>query len=243
MNQKQFKHKKVEEISPNVYWINGGSSNLYLCVEEAGLTLVDTGMSGREKLVFEVVSGLGYQSSDIKQILVTHADPDHVGSLAPIQRRSGAVVYASEATAVHLINGTMPKHLPSPIQFIAERFMSIKPIDKSVIKTVTDGDTLPILGGLSVVATPGHTADHHSFFSRLSGVLFSGDALHTRNGPIRPSSDFISADRRQVIQSARRLLTHSPAVVASGHGRPSTDHSSDDLMRLYNQFRVKEANL
>lgn len=243
MDQTEFKHKKAAEISPNIYWINGGSSNFYLSVEEGGLTLFDTGVSGRAKLVFDVIATLGRKPTDLKQILLTHGDPDHAGSLAAIQSQANCAVYASEATAVHLTTGIMPKHLPTPIQYLAERFSRYDPIDRKLITLIKDGDELPILGGLHVLATPGHTLDHHAFFSPLTGIMFCGDALHTRKGPIRPSSDFISADRRKVIQSARRILNHSPAIIASGHGKPSTTHSSDDLMRLFNQFRVKEANL
>lgn len=243
MNLTDEKHKKAKEISPNIFWIDGGSSNLYLCKEESGLTLIDAGVPNREKLVFEVVAALGHRPSDIQQIVITHADPDHVGSLAAIQKVAQCPVYASRETAVYLKSGSMPKHLPAPIQYIAERIMKLETIDPSFIQLVVDDDVLPILDGLYVIATPGHTLDHHAYFSPIHGVMFCGDALHTRKGPIQASSDFISADRKKVIQSARRILNYSPAVIASGHGVPSSTHSSDDLMRLFNQFREKEANL
>jgi hypothetical protein len=31
----------AKEIVPNVYWLKGKASNLYLCVDEDGVTLVD----------------------------------------------------------------------------------------------------------------------------------------------------------------------------------------------------------
>ncbi|MEM7332320.1 MAG: MBL fold metallo-hydrolase [Chloroflexota bacterium] len=243
MSQTDLRHRKAKEISPNIYWINGGSSNLYLAVEEEGLTLFDCGVANRAVLVFEIMAQLGYQPHDLKQVVVTHADPDHVGSLASIQKQSGCKVFAGQETAKFLKQGVMPKHLPSLFQWLAEQFVSIEVVDMNAVNLVADGDNLPILGGLRVIATPGHTPDHLAYFSPVTGILFCGDAVHTRRGPIRPSSDFISHNPKQVILSARKLLNLSPAVFASGHGTPSTTHTSEDLMMLYGALHKKEAKL
>ncbi len=243
MSQNKLNHRKAKEISADIYWINGGGSNLYLAVEETGLTLIDTGVANRAQLVFEIMAQLGHQPNDLNNIVITHADPDHVGSLAAIQKQSGAKVYSGKETAVFLKQGIMPKHLPGPVQWIAERMVSIDIVDMAAVTTVDDGETLPILGGLEAIATPGHTEDHYSFFSPMTGIVFCGDVIHTRNNRIKLTSNFVSQNPRQIIQSARKLLNLSPAVFASGHGPPSTTHTSEDLMMLYGKFHKKEARL
>ena len=225
------------EISPNLHWLDGGASNLYLIVEEAGLTLVDTGMPKRQQLVLDAIQQIKRSPTDLMRIVVTHADIDHVGSLAAIQAATGAKIFASAATAEFLVRGKSPKHLPWYMQFAVNTFFSYKSVSADLIETVQAGDVLPVLGGLTVMATPGHTPDHHAFFCPSAGVLFAGDALNTRDGRINPSPPRLTADEEAAAQSAIRLLELAPATIACGHGRPSSDHSADDLMALFNQLR------
>ncbi|NKQ34169.1 MAG: MBL fold metallo-hydrolase [Chloroflexi bacterium] len=225
------------ELSPNLHWLDGGASNLYLIVEEEGLTLVDAGVPKRQQLVLDTIEQINRSPSELTRIVVTHADVDHVGSLAAIQSATGAKIYASAATAEFLVQGKSPKHLPWHMQFVVDKFLRYKPVSADLIETVQEGDILPVLGGLTVMAAPGHTPDHHAFFCPSAGVLFAGDALNTRDGRINPSPPRVTADQEAAAQSAIRLLELAPATIACGHGRPSSSHSADDLMAVFNQLR------
>ncbi|MEM7118226.1 MAG: MBL fold metallo-hydrolase [Chloroflexota bacterium] len=225
------------EIQPNIHWINGGSSNFYLGIDEDGLVLVDCGMPKREKLLWEKIESLGYQPVDLKHILITHADVDHVGSLAAIQAASGAKVYASEQTAVLLPEGRSPKHMPWFAQFIIDTFMRYGKVSADKLTIVQDGELLPLLGGIQVLATPGHTLDHLSYFNPLSGVLFAGDALNTRNGRLQATDPRITVDVPASRQSVIKLLELAPVVFACGHGDPLSGHSTKELMMLFNAMR------
>ncbi len=225
------------ELQSNIYWLDGGASNLYLCVAEDGLTLIDTGMPGRHKLVFEKITALGYALADLKRILITHADIDHAGSAAVIQRETGATVLAGPETAELLRQGKSPKHMPRLAQFILDRFFKYKPVPTTAIQIIHDGAELPVLNQLRALATPGHTLDHFSFYSPATGVLFAGDALNTRNGRLNCTPKRITADQAAATRSAIRLLDLAPALIACGHGRPMNNHSSDDLMQLYKTLR------
>ncbi|HEX6386282.1 MAG TPA: MBL fold metallo-hydrolase [Anaerolineae bacterium] len=227
------------QILPDVYWIDGKSSNLYLCVDEDGLTLIDTGSPRRQELVFKTIREIGCQPSDLIRILITHADIDHAGSAAVLQAETAATIYASAATAGFLRRGETPKHLPWPVQVVLNRFMGYTPVAPDAIETVEEGDILPVLGGLHVLATPGHTPDHHAFFSPTHGVLFAGDALNTRGGRIQSTPRLITADEKAARRSAIRLLQLTPAVVACGHGQPMGHHSAEDLMALFNELRYE----
>ena len=226
----------MKQILPDVYWLDGGG-NFYLCVEEDGLTLVDTGMPKKQEMVWQGVASLDRQPVDIARILITHADIDHVGSLAALQEKSGATVYAGEQTAAFLRKGKPPKHLPWLAHVIVSYFMGYKPVTADVLVTISDGQELPVLGGCLALATPGHTLDHFSFFCPRQGLLFAGDALHTRNGRLQCTPPRITADTEAARRSAIRLLELAPAVIACGHGAPIQDHTSDDLMALFNELR------
>ncbi len=224
------------EILPNVYWLEGGG-NFYLCQDEDELILIDCGMPRRENLVWQLIEQLGKQPTDLKHMLITHADIDHVGSLAKIQKRSGAKVYAGAETAVLIQTGKSPNHMPRVTQFIIDHFMNYQSISAGTIEYIKDGDSLPLLGGLQVLATPGHTLDHHSFYSPVLGILFAGDALNTRRDVINRTEKRSTADQDAANQSAIRLIHLTPAIIACGHGKPKSDHSSPDLMMLLNQLR------
>lgn len=227
----------IDEIAPNVYRIAAGYVNLYLIAEDDGLTLIDTGMPRSEKRVWETIEEIGRQRFDLTRIVVTHADLDHAGSLSAIQSETGAKVYAGAETAVYLQKGKSPKHLPWLIQTISTLFIRYKTVPSNTIEIIKEGDVLPILDGLQVLATPGHTMDHHSLFSANQGIMFAGDALNTTTGSLQSSSPRITADNEAAKRSAIRLLELAPAIIACGHGDPVQNFSSEDLMELFNQLR------
>ncbi len=227
----------MKEILPNVYCLESNVVNIYLFVEDDGLTLVDAGMPRSDKKVLAAIKELGYQSSDLSRILVTHSDMDHVGSLAAIQAATGATVITSLESANYIENGRSPEHLPALAQWFVKTFIKYKPVAKENIQLCQDGDELPLLGGLQVIATPGHTPDHHSFYSPSLGLLFAGDALRTENGRLGSSPKRITANQAQATQSAIKLLELNPAIFACGHGEPMQNHSSDDIMMLFNELR------
>lgn len=225
------------EIAPNVHWIDAGSVNLYLFADADGWTLVDAGMPRRQHLVFDTLTALGQQPSDLKRILITHADVDHAGGMAAIQAESGAVVITSQEAKPYLLSGKSPDHLPKITQVIVNLLFKYKPVASQNIQLVADGDILPYLGGLHVIQSFGHTLDHYSFYSPSTGILFAGDALNTREGRINSSPASITADKTLATRSAIKLLDLAPTTLACGHGRPSSSFSADDITTLINKLR------
>lgn len=225
------------EIVPNVHGLEAGGSNVYLVVEPPNIVLIDAGMPWKQQVILDFLGQLGHQPSDLSHILITHADMDHVGSLAALHRATGAQIMAGAESAKLIDRGKSPKHMPLVVQWIIDTFMKYGAVSQEQISVFGDGDTLPFLGGLQVLATPGHTLDHFSFYSPSTGVLFVGDALNTRDGRIQLTPPRITADKTAARRSASRLLELTPAVIACGHGTPSSNHTADELMQLYNSLR------
>ncbi|MCA9872648.1 MAG: MBL fold metallo-hydrolase [Anaerolineales bacterium] len=226
----------MKEIQSDVYWLEGRAVNLYLGMDPDGLTLIDTGMPGSEGMVLTAVSELGCQPADLKRIIITHGDIDHAGSAAAIQAATGAAVLASAETAVYLQNGRSPEHMPWLIQVLANTFFKFKTVPAAALQTFQAGEILPVLGGLEVIATPGHTLDHHSLYRPSTGLLFAGDALSTRDGRLQSSPKRITADKKAARQSALRLLEMTPTVFACGHGTPLADPEGEYRTRLLTEL-------
>jgi glyoxylase-like metal-dependent hydrolase (beta-lactamase superfamily II) len=224
------------ELLPNLHWIEGRASNIYLWVGEQGLMLVDTGMPGDAKRIDTYLEEIGREMSEITAILISHADYDHAGSAAVVQERSGASVYAGSQSAELLSRGKSPQHMPSLVQFVLDNFFNYRPVPADAIKIVSDGERMQELGDWRALATPGHSPDHHSFASESQGILFAGDALNTRGGRLQNSQKRITVDPEAARDSAMRLLRLHPAVIACGHGKPTHSHSAEDLMALQREL-------
>ena len=123
------------------------------------------------------------------------------------------------------------------MQWFVNSFVRYKKVSQATIQIVSDATNLPILGGMQVINTPGHTLDHISFYSPSTGILFAGDALNTREDHLQRTPPRITADEDLANQSAIHLLELTPALFACGHGRPLQDHDMGELVQLFNKLR------
>lgn len=210
------------EIVPNVHVIPGGMVNCFLIVDPDGLTLVDTGMPGNANKILKYVEGLGHRPSDLKRILITHADGDHVGSLAALKAATGARVYANTAEAEAIAAGRSSRDLKSDnlllklVFAITGRLFKASPAQ--VDELVTEGQVLPALGGLRVVETSGHTPGHISLFAPSSGLLFVGDSLVSGKDGLRGSRGANTWDQDKANAAVRKQAALGARIVCSGHG-------------------------
>ena len=77
-----------------------GFLNLTLIVdEENGNTLVDAGLPDRAEAIGAALLDAGIGVRDLRRIIFTHQDLDHVGSGVALVRQSGARVFAHPADA------------------------------------------------------------------------------------------------------------------------------------------------
>ena len=64
--------------TPPIRQLSNQFVNLYLIEEPEGLTLVDAGIAkSGPKLVLRTIAELGKHPTELRSILITHADPDH----------------------------------------------------------------------------------------------------------------------------------------------------------------------
>lgn len=214
------------QIAPNVHLIPGIIANPYLIVDPDGLTLIDTGLPGSEKKILKYIAGIGKSPSDLKRIIITHADGDHVGSVGPLRRAGGAQVFASRAEAEAMAKGESSRQLKATgLQKVL--FGLLAPLFKAkpanADEVIADGQTLPVLGGLRVLSTPGHTPDHISLYSPSAGVLFAGDSMKSARGRLDGSSGGNTWDQAQADASVRKQAALGAKVVCMGHGPVVTD--------------------
>lgn len=223
------------EIIKDVHLIPHVIASPYLIIDPDGLTLIDSGIPGSEKKILNYINSLGCKSTEIKRILITHADFDHIGGLAALKKVSGARVYASkiEAEAIDIGRSSRqlkPEKLKLKIMYaLANRFAKTAPVQ--VDDFLFDGQMLDVLGGLQVIATSGHTPGHLSFFSPAAGILFSGDSMVSDDNGLQRSVKDNTWDHAMAIESVRKQAALGASIVCTGHG-PVVKNASNKFPEL-----------
>ena len=218
------------KITDNLYIVPDVLANTYLLADEEGLTLIDTGMPRSHKKILAYISELGKTEDDLKRILLTHSDVDHVGGLAALVRASGARTYASQIEAESITVGKSSRQSYSS-GFSIRRllFALLNPFFKAepyqVDEILEEGRTLPALGGLLAVSTPGHTPGHLSFYAPAAGVLFCGDSMVSSEDRLYGSRPGVTWDPDQARESVQKQADLGANTVCPGHGPVIRDAS------------------
>jgi glyoxylase-like metal-dependent hydrolase (beta-lactamase superfamily II) len=210
------------EIIANVHMIPGIIANPYLIIDSDGLTLIDAGLPGSDKKILSYIAGLGHSPGDFKRIIITHADFDHVGGLALLKAVTGARVCANATEAEAIATGRSSRELKisnpllKMVFAITGRLFKARPAQ--VDEFLTDGQSLPALGGLRVVETFGHTPGHISLFAPSAGVLFVGDSLVSEKNGLRGSLGSNTWDQARANEAVRKQAALGARIVCPGHG-------------------------
>ncbi len=199
-----------------------GAVNAFLLEAPDGLTLIDTGFPGRVNLLLQAIRDLGRAPRDLKHVVLTHAHPDHIGSLAAIVRETGARTYMHPLDVPIAERGsgfrpmTAAPGLLATVLFrlFAGRISEVEPTKIDV--ELQDGDVLPIAGGLQVIHVPGHCAGQVALLRAKDGVLFTADACTNVMG-LGPPIGY--EDRIQGETSQRKLAGLAFDVACFGHGK------------------------
>jgi glyoxylase-like metal-dependent hydrolase (beta-lactamase superfamily II) len=96
--------------------------------------------------------------------------------------------------------------------------------------TVTDGDVLPVLGGLRVVHTPGHTPGTICLYAPRDRILFVGDALQARRGRVGFASRLYSDDYAGARAGVKRMAELDVETIIFSH-YPPWRHDANSVLR------------
>lgn len=206
-------------IIGNIYWV-GGQYGSYLITTPEGHILHDTGTNEMHDLIVSNVKKLGFEVTDIKMIISSHAHFDHVQGHAAMKKLTGAQVIALGGDAAALEAGQDN----SAGGFAG---MVAVPVDR-VIK---DGDTIS-LGGVTLRAlwVPGHTQGATMWMTEVSeggrtyAVAFRGG--ETPNAGVQlignPRHPTVVEDTKMTLQRLKAL--QPPDLLLHNHltnlGRP-----------------------
>jgi len=210
--------------------------NLSLIVDgEHGLTLVDTGLPGQADLIEQAIAAEGLSVSDLKQIVLTHQDMDHVGSLPVLKERTDATVYAY-SEEIQFIDGSRPSPKMPPPERLAEN-PALAEMINAIIRvpvdvSIADGESLPFAAGAVAIATPGHTPGHMSLYLPNTKVLITGDAMVSNNGTLQGPMEMATPNMPQALESVKKFLDFDVATIVCYHGGLVSDDADGQIRRV-----------
>lgn len=218
--------------------------NLSLIVlPDFGATLVDASMPNHTAEVQAALAADGFSLEDVKQIIVTHHDVDHIGSLGQVAAASGATILAHPDEVPYIAGAQQMVKYPSEEAFAQdpkrkEVFdqIAFAPVDQSVV----DGELIG--GGIRVIATPGHSPGHIALFLEGSKTLITGDALTSVDGKLAGPGVRATPDMPTAIMSVRRLAgLPEVKTIITYHGGLVTEDPLGQLQRVADELEATTA--
>ena len=214
------------EIFPGVHEIPLVGANCHLIVEER-LTLIDAGFPGSGWLIAREARRLGRSIHELARILCTHGHPDHVGGVRELAGDGVEVfLHPADFANLHLSLGGLLRR-PSRARFFG--YVSRTP---RRLVPVEDGAILPVLGGLEVIHTPGHTPGSICLYSPRHRALWVGDALERKGRRVTFASRIYSDDISLARKSVQRMAERDVWTIVFAHDPPWTDDANGVLREL-----------
>ena len=192
--------------------------------------LVDTGFPGQLPMLKAAVEQV-MPFGRIAKIVITHQDIDHIGNLPGIlSGAKGKVEVLSGAEDKPYIEGEKKLLKGDPKQ--REKMLALMPPERreafvrllanpptaKVDRTLANGEELPFCGGITVIATPGHTPGHICLYHKVSKTLVAGDALRVVEGRLAGPAPQNAFDLEQANRSVKKLAQYDIANIICYHG-------------------------
>ena len=231
------------QIASGLYRVGSDVVNSYLIVDADGVTIIDAGLPRYWKLLEKELAAIGKSPDDVRALILTHGDTDHIGFAAQLYREKGIAARIHEADVdrarlkVKKPNtGWGPIKIGPVVGFLwyssRQGGLRIKPATE--LKTVADNDVLDVPGSPRIIHTPGHTPGSVAVHVPAVDALFLGDTMTTRNvltGVAGPKPAPFTLQPEQAVASLDRIDSVDATWVLPGHG-PAWDGGVPEAVRL-----------
>jgi glyoxylase-like metal-dependent hydrolase (beta-lactamase superfamily II) len=214
------------EVAPDVHAFTLLGSLGYIIAEEH-LTLVDAGLPGSGALLARYVAGLGRSLNELTRIVCTHGHPDHVVGVRELAGDQVEVLmHQADFDGLRV---TLGEAVRRPTRGRLFAYLARTPAQ---VVSARDGDIVPVLGGLEVIHTPGHTPGSICLYAARDRLLFVGDVLTCKRGRVSYASRIFSDDIRAARASTERLAELDVETIIFGHDPPWRDDANGVLREL-----------
>ena len=219
------------ELAPSLHRIGNDIIAAYLIDSPEGVTLIDAGLAGHWNDLVRELRGMGRGLEDVRGVILTHGDSDHIGFAERLRREYGVPVFVHAADAARARGEFKPKtswgtmKLGPVLQFVgyATRKGGMRTHYLGEVVEIHEGQALDLPGSPQIIGLPGHSAGSIAVYVPLVDAVFVGDGLTTRSvltGALGPRPAPFTDEPDTAIASLRALLPTGAKWVLTGHGVP-----------------------
>ena len=231
------------KIAEGLHRIGSDIVNSYLVVDGGGVTIIDAGLPRYWKLLNNELARIGASLDDVRALILTHGDTDHIGFAARLSREKGIPAYLHPADDdLARQNTKKPNSGWGPIKVgplagflwytAREGGLRIPPAGE--LRPLEDGQVLDVPGSPRIIYVPGHTPGSVAVHVPAVDALFLGDTMTTRNvltGVTGPKPAPFTLEPRQAVASLDRIEAVDATWVLPGHG-PAWSGGVTEAVRL-----------
>lgn len=232
------------KLAANLHRVGSDIVACYLVEDDTGVTLIDAGLPGHWRELVDVLESMGRSLDDIKGLILTHGDSDHLGIAERLRTEHNVPVYVHEADAPQA-RGEAPKQNPAWGRFrigpilgffwYAARRGGMKEVSVGEVIELAGDGSLQLPGKPEIIHIPGHSPGSIAIHFSSVKALFVGDALTTRHvltGVEGPQPAPFTLDKEMAAESLSRLEGLDTDWVLPGHGPPWSEPAADVVRQV-----------
>lgn len=244
------------EILPGVHRIESDLGPRFMCqyllVGEDRTVLVDTGLAGTpEEVIIPYLAEIGLSLEDVDEVIISHADVDHVGGNRALKERSSSLrfvcgeldrryVESNHHMLAEVYRWSEPYGFGpdgGSLAWIREELGGDCPVDEGL----RGGETLRLGPGwrVEIMHLPGHTPGHLGIWDPKNGAAIVIDAaletgIYDREGNRLIPPRYFDATGYQ--GTIRRLLALRPEHLLTAHYPAMQDQDALDFLERSLEF-------
>lgn len=230
------------KLAPNLHRLGNDVVAAYLVDSDDGVLVIDAGLSGQWRDLTAELAAMGRSLADVRGVVLTHGDPDHIG-FAERLRREGVPVHVHRADAARARGQVRTKpawgglRIGPTVRFLAygARKGGLRTTYLTEVHEVDDGDVLDLPGAPRIISMPGHSPGSVAVHVPAVDAVFVGDALTTRHvltGRLGPQPAPFTDDPEQALASLERLRGIQARWLLPGHGAPWAEGVEEAVARV-----------
>lgn len=218
-------------IYPTVMW------------DSENMVLVDVGYGGQLGALKNAFNDENVDFNSVNKLIITHQDLDHFGGLAELveSSKTSIEVMAHEKDQPYIqgekplvrLNSNFLNILPEDRRnMVKQTYKNFKPAH--VNTTLQNDQELDLVGGITVIHTPGHTPGHICLYHHQSKTLIVGDAMNIVDGMLTgPRRDILlEGDYELALGSLQRLLKFDVENIITYHSGLYTDKPHESIENI-----------